>query len=101
MRLFTQYELPAALVYVQEGNQALHLFYWFADPKAPKPFRSGGQFGHLLDQDEQRLVATARSLGVRVIKVAKTKNRPLWQHIDLVGRPLQRAISLCAQDEEL
>jgi hypothetical protein len=94
MRLFEERDIQRAFECVKAGGQALHLFTWFADPKAPKPFRAGGQFGHLLDQDVGRLMATARRLGVRVIKVAKC-GHPWEQHIDLVGRPLARAIGMC------
>ena len=65
--------------------------------KVPACFARSETFAHLLDYDHDRLVATARRLGVRVIKVDRQGRR--GQHIDLCGRPLERAISE-AEDTE-
>jgi len=50
-------------------------------------------WAHLFDQDKERLIATAKWLGVRVIKVER-EGKSL-QHIDLCGKPLQRAKVEC------
>lgn len=82
--------------YADAGGQALHV--WNPDvrewPEAPSCFkRSGREWGHLLDRDAERLVATACSLGVKVIAVGRRGLR--GQHIDLCGRPLRKAKQLC------
>ncbi len=56
-----------------------------------------GEFiAHLFDQNTVRLVATARRLGVHVLKIDHqgTPN----QHIDLCLGPLRRAIELAARE---
>lgn len=82
--------------FADNGGQALHV--WKPDvrewPKAPACFkRSGGEWGHLIDRDTERLIATARSLGVVVIVVSRRGMR--GQHIDLCGGPLRKAKELC------
>lgn len=77
--------------HIKAGGQALEVWdkSFTYTPTAPRCFR-GKNFAKLYDQDEQRLIATARRLGVRVIQV----DRPgqIYQHIDLVGRPMQKAL---------
>ncbi len=92
MKQFKSNELIGAGRYAAEGGQALHVWdskNWRAG--APSCFKRSRLWAHLLDQDEERLVATARRLGVRVIKVSK-RGRPS-QHIDLCGKPLARAMA--------
>lgn len=97
LKLFQQREIFAAYAHVEAGGQALHL-HTFLTPTAPSSFRreveGGGQIGHLLDQDLQRLITTALSLGVLRIHIEHRGTRR--QHIDLCGEPLQRALRRCA-----
>ncbi len=79
--------------FADEGGQALHV--WNPDvrhwPEVPSCFkRSASEWGHLIDMDFERLVVTARSLGVVVIAVSRR-----GQHIDLCGGPLRKAKELC------
>lgn len=58
----------------------------------PRCFSKYDEYGYLMDRDEARLVLTARRLGVCSIKVEK-RGTPM-QHVDLCGRPLERAKAL-------
>ncbi len=94
MRLFDERNLFRAYRYAEQGGQALHLFenpgiY----PGAPQVFKKSKKAGHLFDRDMIRLIATARMLGLKVIKVHRKGTKK--QHIDLCGRPLLRAIVRC------
>lgn len=95
MKLFEENELKDAIDHAREGGQALHLFNWFQDPNAPACFNrataQGKPLGHLFDQDATRLDATAARLGVRK-RVISRYGTPM-QHIDLCGRPLERAVA--------
>jgi monoamine oxidase len=95
MQLFTMRDLAAAYAYAEAGGQALHLMDHSGGryPGAPRCFQQTTEFGHLLDADHDRLVATARQLGVRVIRVSREGQR--GQHIDLCGKPLANAKALC------
>jgi len=90
MKLFKERQLKEAYEYARTGGQSLHLF---SDPGiypgAPKCFKRSRDAAHLFDYNIGRLIATARRLGVRVIKIGR-KGRH-GQHIDLCGKPLQRA----------
>lgn len=90
MKLFQERQLKEAYEYARSGGQALHLFrnpgLWF---DAPPCFRGRNEAAHLIDYNIDRLIKTARRLGVRVIKCGR-KGRA-GQHIDLCGRPLQKA----------
>jgi hypothetical protein len=85
----------AARDHAAEGGQALHV--WDPDPAdypdAPGVFKRNRPWAHLLDQDLVRLQRTARELGVKVIKVGHPKRKS--QHIDLCGKPLERAVAEC------
>lgn len=90
MRLFTTKQLRAAIQYAKEGGQALHVH----------PFTSGhrlfaryNEAGHLFDQNFDRLVLTAKRLGIRVIKVERIGTDK--QHIDICATPLALAKRLC------
>jgi hypothetical protein len=50
-----------------------------------------------LTKDKTRLIATAKRFGVRVIKVERD-GQP-GQHIDLCGKPLERAQNLAKQED--
>ena len=101
MKLFEEREIFKAYRHSVEGGQALHLFSWpGASPGAPLCFKKSKQGGHLLDMDKYRLIETARGLGVRIIKIGREGTKK--QHVDLCGRPLQKAIKQCKAkgDEE-
>ena len=81
------------MTYAAEGGQALHLMEgWFANHRKDTPncFKGRKQIAHLFDQDRARLVACVKRLGVRVIQVERA-GEP-GQHIDLCGKPLDRAL---------
>lgn len=103
MKTFGVWEVEEAVEYAAAGGQALHLHNIIVDwDKAPSCFvravQSGENIAHLFDQDEARLIKTARSLGVNIILVERegTPN----QHIDLCGKPLKKAIALCKSQEQ-
>ena len=90
MKLFDERRLLDAYAYAKEGGQALHLF---SDPGlypgCPKCFKRSREAAHLIDYNIGRLIATARRLGVRVIKIGRQGR--CGQHFDLCGKPLLRA----------
>jgi hypothetical protein len=92
VKIFAQHDLKAAYAHAAEGGQALHL-HRIVFARSPKCFRDavarGEDIAHLFDQDAARLEATARRLGVRVIKVEHPGTAR--QHIDLCGGPLAKA----------
>jgi hypothetical protein len=90
MRLYHGNQVRKALEHASAGGQALLIMPWNRD-EGPKPFRKAEMIGKLIDLNRERLVATARGLGVRVIKICR-KGKP-GQHIDLCGTPLDRAIN--------
>lgn len=91
MRLFLGLLNPATLAHVVAGGQALEKWgkAFTHGPNAPACFR-GKDFVKLYDHDRDRLIKTARRLGVRVVKVDRPGGD--WQHIDLVGKPMERAL---------
>lgn len=95
MKVFQEREVFLAYQHAAQGGQALHL-HGFIMGAAPDSFRRdverGKQIAHLLDQDMERLVTTARLLGVRWIVVEHQGTRR--QHIDLCGEPLANALAL-------
>ena len=99
MKEFTMMEVKQSREYSMAGGQALHLWTPPAGgwPGAPAVFnrtaKTARQWGHLMDQDAKRLIATAKRLSVKRIKVSQS-GRP-HQHIDLCGGPLTRAIQEC------
>lgn len=92
MKRFDQRQLLAAYAHAKSGGQALHVcdVAPFITKRTPGCFRRSAQFAHLFDQNLCRLKATARHLGVRVLKVERVGE--IGQHIDLCGQPLARAI---------
>lgn len=103
MKQFPLREAEEAIEFARLGGQALHIHNIIVDyDKAPACFvrevESGRIIAHLFDQNYERLVKTARSLGVRVILVERKGRQS--QHIDLCGKPLQRAIKLCDKDSQ-
>lgn len=98
MKRFEQSELREAEAYAAAGGQALHLHRIIVNRnKAPRCFVQavdrGEHIAHLFDQDEARLIATARRLGVLII-VVEYRGKP-EQHIDLCSGPLREAIAEC------
>ena len=95
MRLFEMREIKESLEYAESGGQALHLMSHSGGtyPNAPDCFRRTSEFAHLIDMDKERLIATAKRLGVRVIKVSREGHE--GQHIDLCGKPLAKAKAMC------
>jgi hypothetical protein len=90
MKIFLQREILAAYAHAKAGGQAIHLCdAAFVGPGAPLCFR-GKPFAHLFDQDLDRLLKTAKSLGVRVLVPQHVESHR--QHIDLTGKPLKQAI---------
>jgi hypothetical protein len=90
--IFPDLLMPEMVAHVKAGGQALEQWdksYTYG-PRAPACFR-GKDFVKLYDQDKLRLIETARGFGVKVIKV----DRPgtLYQHIDLVGAPMRKALA--------
>jgi len=79
--------------HVERGGQALHVYPAMPKsfPNAPNCFKRAKLWAHLMDNNEERLIRTARELGVKVIKVSKRGER--GQHIDLCGVPLERAMT--------
>jgi len=64
----------------------------------PNCFKGRGEIAHLFDMDAARLTATARKLGVRVIRIERANTTR--QHIDLCGKPLAKARALCDVAQE-
>lgn len=93
MKIFQQMELHEAYAHAEAGGQALHLMSGrFAHLRADTPncFKGRREIAHLFDRDKARLIETAKRFGVRVIKVER-EGDPMRQHIDLCGKPLERA----------
>lgn len=93
MREFQQRQLQEAADHAAIGGQALHLMsggFAYGRKDTPNCFKGRSQIAHLFDQNLGRLKETARRLGVRVIKVERLGHK--YQHIDLCGMPLTRAI---------
>lgn len=93
MKLFTRREIREAKAYALEGGQALHVFPAYKEPNAPICFKQSREWAHLLDQDEERLIKTAKRFGVRKIVVDQQGTER--QHIDLCAGPLRKAKARC------
>ena len=97
MKKFKEREIWEARDYALEGGQALHCHQQLGS-RPPMCFRRdvnvGKDIGHLFDQDRGRLEATVRKLGVRVVVVQRV-GKP-YQHVDLCGKPMERALEGCA-----
>ena len=85
MKRFKNRDVKKALAYVAAGGQALHgsLAHMFGVREM--------EWAHLMDNDLDRLIATAKRLGVRRVVVERMNER--GQHIDLCGRPLKLAFA--------
>lgn len=93
MKIYLQRELREAYAHAAEGGIALHICTsaGLVTAAAPGCFRRSQQFAHLFDQNLDRLLAMAKKFGVRVIRPQHCGTHR--QHIDLCGRPLERAIA--------
>lgn len=97
--LFEEREVREAIEYSLIGGTALHVHVYTAPRGAPSCFRKSAnqRMAHLLDQDAERVERLARRFGVRVISVEKRGTR--HQHIDLCGKPLERATAAAVRAE--
>ena len=97
--LFPGVANPDTFAHVMAGGQAVEMWdkSYTLGPRTPICFR-GKNFVKLYDQDEQRLIATARRLGVKVIKVDRPGQQS--QHIDLVGGPMRILLAQCVKHQE-
>ena len=93
VKRFTARQVFLAAQHAKDGGQALHVWTGRAVKTRPACFREGEPWAHLLDLDLARLVHTAQRLGVRKVVV---HGKGTWkQHVDLCGKPLQRALAEC------
>ena len=90
MKQFAMMELHEAIEYARMGEQALHLHNITAGHPL---FGRYGEIAHLFDMNTARLIAAAKNLGVRVVKIERANTDK--QHIDLCGRPLVKAKAMC------
>lgn len=92
MKAFLQREIREAYAHAAAGGQALHICdsAGLVTSAAPGCFQRSEQFAHLFDQNYERLIATAKRCGVRVIRPQYCGTHR--QHIDLCGGPLNKAI---------
>lgn len=96
MKLFQMSEISEAIQHAKEGGQALHLH---SLSRGHPLFARYPEIAHLLDMNLDRLMKTAKALGVRVIKVERKGTDR--QHIDLCGKPLERARKECAYANQI
>src|SRR3990172_9962110 len=86
MKRFEMKQIFEAKAYSKQGGQALHIHNMnIGHPM----FKRYPVIAHLFDADKTRLIATAKRLGVRVIKIGREGED--GQHIDLCGKPFERA----------
>ena len=88
MTLFPHNELRNAFLFSESGNQALLI---------AKRVRGKPQLARLIDHDTDRLYATTRRLGIAHVRIHR--GGMTGQHVVLEGRPLDRAVSECAEME--
>ena len=86
MKLFEMKQIREAITHSKYGGQALHVHTLNVGHRL---FRRYPVIGHLFDMDKKRLQRTAVKLGVRVIKIEYEGTEK--QHIDLCGKPFERA----------
>lgn len=100
MRVYYTLEVEEAVAFATAGGQALHL-HRIVFPTSPPCFRQavarGEPIAHLFDQDRDRLLATARKLGVRVLVVDRDGTDR--QHVDLCAGPLKKAYAMLAGEQ--
>lgn len=86
MKTFQMHEIFDAYEHARGGGQALHLH---TINQGHPLFRRYPEIAHLFDQNLDRLILTAKRLGGRVVKVEHQRTHR--QHVDLCGKPLERA----------
>jgi len=94
MKVFPMMSIMDAYDHANAGGQALHLH---TINQGHPLFRRYPVIAHLFDQDKDRLIATAKRLGVRVIKVEYPGTHK--QHIDLCGKPLEKAKAMAESEQ--
>lgn len=92
IKLFSQNELRGAAEHSEAGGIALHVW---EPPEAFRrlshpTFRRASLWGHLFCKDSVELVRLAKRFGVRKVYIHRQRVRA--QHVDLCGKPLERAI---------
>lgn len=87
MKQFEMKDIKTAKDYSLQGFQALHIHTL---NNGHPLFKRYSRIAHLFDMNKKRLIETAKKLGVRVIKVER-EGEPS-QHIDLCGKPFERAV---------
>ena len=99
MKYFGSKEIHEARQHALDGGQALHENPLHTSQTlarhVPACFERSARAAHLFDQDVARLISTARRLGVVRIFVDCRGGKS--QHIDLCGKPLQRALLECCE----
>lgn len=100
MREFKMREIKETIAYAEAGGQPLHLMDHSGGryPNAPGCFRSLPLSMSIRWANSGVLVATARAFGVRAIKVSREGQE--GQHIDLCGKPLEKAKERARKEEE-
>lgn len=97
---FEERQIKEAIGHAKAGGQALHIIggrFAYLRKDTPTCFKGRQKIAHLFDQDRSRLQKTARRFGVRVVKVERAGTAK--QHVDLCGKPLERAEDLARQVE--
>lgn len=102
MKIFSALQVEEAIEFAAVGGQALHLHRIIPDrDKAPRCFvqavDKGEDIAHLFDKNRDRLLETAKLLGVQVLHV--DRDGTARQHIDLCGKPLAAAKTMAADYE--
>ena len=100
MKVFQQRELHLAYACSAGGGQALHLMdgsFAHMQARTPNCFKGRRQIAHLFDFDAERLAKTARRLGVRKILIEHPGTHR--QHVDLCGKPLERALAAAKHEQ--
>lgn len=98
LRMFEERQIKDAWTWAAKGNQALHRMRAKPWPHIPKCFRDAKWWGHLFDTNTERLIRTAKELGVKRVRIHQ-KGTPK-QHVDLYGRPLEHAIKKATINHE-
>lgn len=102
MQQFARRDIAAAKAHAAAGGVALHVWEPTSGERAafaarpqglPPPFARSALWAHLFDQNELRLARTVARLGVKVVKL-EHRGDPA-QHVDLCGKPLDRALAEC------
>lgn len=87
MKKFEMRDIKSAKDCSLQGFQALHVHTL---NNGHPLFKRYSQIAHLFDLNTARLIKTAKELGVRIIKVEHEGETS--QHIDLCGKPFERAL---------